>query len=681
MRELKQMNRARRAVGFLASAAIATAASHALAAARTWDGGGADGNWSTAANWAGDVAPNANDDLRFDGNANTATVNNYAADTSFNRLEFFDTAAAFSITGNRITLNGNIVSGVNGGASTAVHTVGIGLILNNNRVVQANGNTGIVIDGVISETGDSRSLTKQGAGTVTLAADNTFSGGLVVQAGTLALKHVGGAGTGTLTFSGASSFDNTSGAAMTVMNAVSLGTSSGNYAITFIGTNDLTFGGSSMTMSGNRAFNISAGKLTINGAISETSGSRSLTKQGDGTLVLAGDNLYSGGTIVEGGTLELAGSVTGVTTVRNTGLLKLSGSLGNGLALGLAGAGGQVQLLPGANLGTGTLNLTSGSFINSTGATYHVSNPVGSFGASFEGDDLVFTNTDWAINATTVVVNNTTTLAGKFNASGGAAFSLSGTGTLVWLGTNAATTVTTIHDGATLQVGNGGTAGDIGGGSVVNEGTLVFNRSDDFTYAQVISGGGKLIKDGPNTITFANAKTYTGPTEIAAGTLRLTGSGSIANTSAYTIAPGATLDISAKPTYSLADAPTTIGLTATESGFINGGSTTALTFGNTLTLNFTTASLIDGQQYDLFDMLSQTGDFDQVLLSGSFTGALTASAPDTWTGTIGNWTFTFAETTGTLTLTAVPEPTALGVLALLASTTLNRRRVKRERIV
>src|SRR5262249_24637762 len=31
----------------------------------TWDGGGADNNWSTAANWVGDVAPHAGDDLVF----------------------------------------------------------------------------------------------------------------------------------------------------------------------------------------------------------------------------------------------------------------------------------------------------------------------------------------------------------------------------------------------------------------------------------------------------------------------------------------------------------------------------------------------------------------------------------------------------------------------------------------
>ena len=38
-----------------------------LLATMTWDGGGADGNWLTAANWAGDIAPRSGDDLIFQG--------------------------------------------------------------------------------------------------------------------------------------------------------------------------------------------------------------------------------------------------------------------------------------------------------------------------------------------------------------------------------------------------------------------------------------------------------------------------------------------------------------------------------------------------------------------------------------------------------------------------------------
>ena len=36
-----------------------------FSAVKTWDGGGADANWQTAANWVGDIAPVAGDDLVF----------------------------------------------------------------------------------------------------------------------------------------------------------------------------------------------------------------------------------------------------------------------------------------------------------------------------------------------------------------------------------------------------------------------------------------------------------------------------------------------------------------------------------------------------------------------------------------------------------------------------------------
>ncbi len=44
----------------------------ALAATRTWDGGGGDDNWSTAANWSDDTAPGASDVATFDGTSTKA---------------------------------------------------------------------------------------------------------------------------------------------------------------------------------------------------------------------------------------------------------------------------------------------------------------------------------------------------------------------------------------------------------------------------------------------------------------------------------------------------------------------------------------------------------------------------------------------------------------------------------
>src|SRR5438105_2763879 len=72
-------------------------------AIRTWDGGGADNNWTTAANWDNDIVVAAGDQLVFpEVIARTANVNNFPAGTSFDKISFLGNG--YSITGNAITL-------------------------------------------------------------------------------------------------------------------------------------------------------------------------------------------------------------------------------------------------------------------------------------------------------------------------------------------------------------------------------------------------------------------------------------------------------------------------------------------------------------------------------------------------------------------------------------------------
>src|SRR5688572_30430786 len=70
------------------------------AAIKTWDGGGADNNWLTGANWDFDIAPATNDLLSFGGNLRTAPVNNFAGGTLFNAITFNPGASSFVLSGN-----------------------------------------------------------------------------------------------------------------------------------------------------------------------------------------------------------------------------------------------------------------------------------------------------------------------------------------------------------------------------------------------------------------------------------------------------------------------------------------------------------------------------------------------------------------------------------------------------
>ena len=81
---------------FIVSAPVAFAGSTI-----TWDGGGTDNNWSTAANWAGDTLPTDGDDLLFTGTTRQANVSDMG-DMTFGSVTF-DTAG-FSVSGATYTL-------------------------------------------------------------------------------------------------------------------------------------------------------------------------------------------------------------------------------------------------------------------------------------------------------------------------------------------------------------------------------------------------------------------------------------------------------------------------------------------------------------------------------------------------------------------------------------------------
>ncbi|MBC8097231.1 MAG: hypothetical protein H7Y43_15610, partial [Akkermansiaceae bacterium] len=79
----------------------------------------------------------------------------------------------------------------------------------------------------------------------------------------------------------------------------------------------------------------------------------------------------------------------------------------------------------------------------------------------------------------------------------------------------------------TLQIGNGGTTGKLGSGTIQNEGTLAFNLSSDLIVTNDINGiAGGVTQNGTGTVTLASSgNTYAGLTVVNSGRLLINGSG------------------------------------------------------------------------------------------------------------------------------------------------------------
>jgi autotransporter-associated beta strand protein len=148
--------------------------------------------------------------------------------------------------------------------------------------------------------------------------------------------------------------------------------------------------------------------------------------------------------------------------------------------------------------------------------------------------------------AGTTITNGgfTLTLTGAKNTtilnviSGTGALTKTGAGTAILSGANTYSGGTTVSAG-TLQ----GTTTSIQG-AVINNATVEFNQSTSGTYASIMSGTGILNKAGSGTVTLSGVNTYTGTTNINAGTLTIGNSSSnISDSSAVTVSSGATFDL------------------------------------------------------------------------------------------------------------------------------------------
>ncbi|MGQ5524006.1 autotransporter-associated beta strand repeat-containing protein [Chitinimonas sp. PSY-7] len=402
----------------------------------------------------------------------------------------------------------------------------------NNAALTFNRSDNISYAGNISGTG---ALTKQGAGVLTFSGTNTHSGGTTISAGTLQIGSGGTTGslTGNITNNAALTFNRSDNLSYTGnISGTGVLTQQGAGILTLSGTNTHSGGttisaGTLQIGSGGTTGSV-AGNITNNAALTFNrsdnisfanviSGSGAVTKQGAGVLTLSDANTYTGGTTISAGTLQIgSGGTTGslVGDITNNAALVFNRSDNISYTGVVSGSGALTKqgngtlTLTGANTSTGGTTINAGTLQVGSGGTI----------GSLAGD-----------------VTNNGTLA--FNRSDDSSFAgaISGTGALIKQGSGVLTLASTIsHTGGTtisagtLQIGNGGTTGSLAS-NITNNAALAFNRSDDISYTNTISGSGALVKQGAGTLTLSSTQSYTGGTTISAGTLQIGNGGTSGN--------------------------------------------------------------------------------------------------------------------------------------------------------
>ncbi|MBP1872206.1 outer membrane autotransporter protein [Ensifer adhaerens] len=291
--------------------------------------------------------------------------------------------------------------------------------------------------------------------------------------------------------------------------------------------------------------NVGNGVATTIGTVLQNGGTGSgLNKVGNGTLTLTGMNTYTGATsIAAGGTLALSGQgrINASSGLTANGTFDVSAAASAQIK-SLTGSGqvvlGSKTLLINNATGTfsGAINGTGGISVNAgtqvlTGANGFTGGAGIAQGATLQVGDGG-TGGSLASNVTNygaLVFNSSanTTYAGSI--SGPGSFSQVGSGTLTLTATSSSRGPVTIGTGSTLQLGNGGTTGWIGGtgnfaGSITNNGTLIYNRSNDVSYAGTFTGTGALTQTGTGKLTLTGVNTFTGDTAVTSGTLVVNGS-------------------------------------------------------------------------------------------------------------------------------------------------------------
>lgn len=384
-----------------------------------------------------------------------------------------------------------------------------------NRTISVGDNTTTaadkaVISGIVSGLGG---LTKTGAGRLDLTAANTFSGGMWIQQGEVAVNTLANAGTASSLGAGSgtnaivrigngtsSAILRYTGTGHSTDRGITLAGSTGGATLNVDGSGAAVFNGAiTASAAGTKTLTLTGtGAGQIGGNITNGSGTLAVSKTGTGLWIVSGSNAHTGNTTVSAGVLE-----TGHANAFGTGTVVLAGgTLRGGTGLTIANT---LSLTANSNIG-GSSALTFGGTFSQTGARTLTINSTAL--TTFAGPAFLLAENNQARILTLTGSGNVVISSVIQNGLGTGADGLtkSGTGELTLTSSNTYSGATTLSGGL-LSLGHDSALGT--GVLTLTSGTLR-GVGGARSVANSVTLGGNVTVSGSSHLTFSGTTTLTG---------------------------------------------------------------------------------------------------------------------------------------------------------------------------
>jgi fibronectin-binding autotransporter adhesin len=512
-------------------------------AGTTWDGGGTNTNWGTAANWDSDALPtfNSTTSLTFSTTGSTATLdtNRTVGSILINFLGYF-------------TLNGSPTLTVYTKFKTSSplgrsHTVSVPVNLpsTSTEFNVATADTLTLSNAISGPSG----VAVTGMGVLRFTGVNTYTGKTTVQLGTLEISADSGLGGVPSAFvADQLKLSGTSGLGSGALRTSATFSLSPNRGINMVQTG----------VSG--LFDVASGTtLTVPGVISGPGGLTTKASYSQGTLVLSGSNTYAGGTYIgSGGKLQLsgAGQLPSSTDLTVEGVFDLNGInqtvdalyLGYGwISLGGAtltvgkenggsyfrgiidGTGGLTKIGYGTQRLTGANSYTGATIVNAGALNIQHNQGTGTIAGGVTVANGAALQLEHSSGIT--VGAEALSLNGAGVSNSGALRNISGNNS--WGGT------ISLAGDATIQSDAGSlTLNALNAVNALNQNLTLQGSGNGAISGTITSGAGALTKNGAGKWTLSALNTYSGATTIKGGTLEIAGGIDPAGTSLIDVQSG-----------------------------------------------------------------------------------------------------------------------------------------------